>query len=124
MNCTHLVLYVQNIDATRRFYIERLGCILRRFSSEENSLSINVGDFIVNFYGTSANKLAEGYSQGVAHVGLEVKTRDAVDFFAKHFQSSAGFDDRRNAVHGPYRFYIRDPDGYTLEIHSWEGVEE
>jgi catechol 2,3-dioxygenase-like lactoylglutathione lyase family enzyme len=123
MNYTHLALYVQNIDATRHFYIDNLGCIVRRFSSEEKFLSISIGDFIINFDG-SCSGLAGGYNQGVAHLGFELETRTMVDSYAEHFRLSDSFDDRRNVAHGPYRFYVQDPDGYTIEIHTWDGIEE
>jgi catechol 2,3-dioxygenase-like lactoylglutathione lyase family enzyme len=122
MNCTHFVLYVKNLAATRHFYVDELGCVLRRFSREEKFLSIAVGNFIINF--DSKHQVDEGYTLGIAHVGFEVENKDAVDTFADYFESRATFRDKRNTAYGPYRFYVYDPDGYTIEIHTWEGVEE
>jgi catechol 2,3-dioxygenase-like lactoylglutathione lyase family enzyme len=123
MSCTHFVLFVKDVEATRHFYIDESGCVLRCFSSEEKFLSIAVRDFTINFYGVSSG-LAEGYSQGLAHVGFEVETRAIVDDYAKQFQRFDSFQDKRNAAHGPYRFYVCDPDGCTLELHTWQDVKQ
>jgi catechol 2,3-dioxygenase-like lactoylglutathione lyase family enzyme len=123
MTCTHVVLYVKDVNATRYFYIEQLGCTLRRFSANEKFLSVAVGNFIVNFYGSHPD-LEKGYQQGIAHLGFEVEARAIVDTFANCFQTRVGFHDMRNSTQGPYRFYVNDPDGYTVEIHSWEGTNK
>jgi extradiol dioxygenase family protein len=61
MMCTHIVFHVKDIDATRLFYVERLGCMLHHFSSEEKFLSIAVGNFVINFYGFQSDA-PENYS--------------------------------------------------------------
>jgi catechol 2,3-dioxygenase-like lactoylglutathione lyase family enzyme len=123
LSCTHIVLYVEDVNATHHFYTERLGCSLRRFSANEKFLSIAVGNFVINFDG-SCPDLIKGYQQGIAHLGFEVETRATVDYYAERLKSSKSFWDKRNALHGPYRFYVSDPDGYTIEIHTWNGVKE
>jgi catechol 2,3-dioxygenase-like lactoylglutathione lyase family enzyme len=121
LNCTHVALYVKAVEVTRCFYTEGMGCALRRFSAAEGFLSIAVGKFIVNFYQLPAEKsFTEPYTWGIAHLGFEVETRAAVDSYAEQFQLSDSFQDKRNTVHGPYRFYMDDPDGYTIEIHTWD----
>jgi catechol 2,3-dioxygenase-like lactoylglutathione lyase family enzyme len=125
MDCTHIALYIKDVEATRRFYTERLGCALRRFSSNEGFLSVAVGRLAMNFYQISAREtFDEHYTRGIAHLGFELETRAAVDVCAEQFQLFDRFRDKRNAVYGPYRFYIDDPDGYTIEIHTWQGVKE
>lgn len=137
LTCTHLVLYVKNLPATHDFYIGVLGCTLRRYAPEEGFLSVAVGDFIVNFYVPKpARQLSAGYYQGVGHLGLEAPTRSVVEACFTDLQLS-GYrllssttqpletltDLRAQQTPGPYRFYVYDPDGYTVEIHTWEGVD-
>jgi catechol 2,3-dioxygenase-like lactoylglutathione lyase family enzyme len=125
MDCTHIALYVKNVEVTHRFYTECLGCALRRFSSDEGFLSIAVGRFIINFYQISDKELLiKNDARGIAHLGFEVETRAIVDSYAEQFQLSHSFCDKRKTTYGPYRFYVNDPDGYTVEIHTWDGVKE
>jgi catechol 2,3-dioxygenase-like lactoylglutathione lyase family enzyme len=123
LKCTHIVLYVKDIEVTRHFYNDVLGCVLRRFSHDEKILSVAVGTFIINFY-LMTDSFSEGHTRGIAHLGFEVETRATVDAYAEQFQFSDGFRDKRNAIQGPYRFYVNDPDGYTIEIYTWDGIEE
>lgn len=137
LRCTHLVLYVNDLSATRDFYIRLLGLPERRYAPEEDFLSVAAGEFILNFYGPKLREsLGAGYSQGVAHLGLEAPTRSVVEEHFSHLRQTpfpplasdmqpleTSVALRTRQAPGPYRFYVRDPDGYTVEIHSWEDVE-
>lgn len=138
MQCTHVVLYVKDLQTTHDFYVCILACPARRYAPEEDFLSISVGGFIVNFYGPNLSPtLAAGYSQGVCHLGFELATRAEVErYFARlqvtsYLPLASNKQPLETLAHlrvrqtpGPYRFYVLDPDGYTVEIHTWEGVEE
>ena len=137
MTCTHLILHVGDLSATRHFYITALGCEERRFAPDEGFLSIAVGAFIINFYEISRLTPDRSYAVDVSHLGFEVATRALVE---THFQAlnNAAYplfgrgkryfkdlqDLRNTQTPGPYRFYVHDPDGYPVEIHTWEGVDE
>ncbi len=135
LGCTHLVLYVKDVAVTRDFYVGTLGCAARRYTPDERFLSVSVGDFTLNFYGLKPGAATpDGYSSGVAHLGLELPTRlDVRQFFGRladlsRFGSGQSLlqtitDLEASQTPGPYRFYVRDPDGYTLELHTWEGLE-
>lgn len=137
LSCTHLVLYVRDIGATRDFYVGALGCSERRYAPDEDFLSVLAGGFILNFYGPKLSPpLADGYSGGVCHVGLEAATKEEVHAYFERLsgehtlldskkqplRSVAALEARQTP--GPYRFYVRDPDGYVLEVHTWEGGVE
>ena len=136
LDCTHLVLYVKNVAVTRNFYVGTLGCAARRYAPDERFLSVSVGDFILNFYGLKPGEAPpDGYRGGIAHLGLELPTRlDVQQFFGRltdfsRFGSGQSLlqtvaDLETSQTPGPYRFYVHDPDGYTLELHTWEGLEE
>ena len=141
MTCTHLVLYVGDLEATRRFYVAMLGCEERRFAPDDGFLSIAVGAFIINFYeiGKLApdRSLPDAYAAGVSHLGFEVATRAHVETCFRALLSAThplfGSGRRRlenlqslreTQTPGPYRFYVHDPDGYPVELHSWEGIDE
>lgn len=135
LSCTHLVLYVKDVAVTRAFYVSKLGLTERRYAPDERFLSVAVGDFILNFYGFVPGEAPpDGYSTGVAHLGLELPSRAEVqDFFGRldglpRFGSGQRplqtlTDLETSQTPGPYRFYVRDPDGYALELHTWEGIE-
>lgn len=136
LSCTHLVLYAKDVAVTRDFYVATLGYAARRYAPDERFLSVSVGGFILNFYGLKPGKAPpDGYSGGVAHLGLELPTRLDVRQFFGRLADFPRFGSRQRLLQtvtdletsqtpGPYRFYVRDPDGYTLELHTWEGVEE
>ncbi|MEM7736049.1 MAG: VOC family protein [Deinococcota bacterium] len=78
------------------------------------------------------------------HIWLELPTRasdntwfsylqqQGTDIYASAAQTTSktqivleSLDDlKANQGYGPYRFYIYDPDGFRLELHTWEGVED
>ena len=141
MTCTHLVLHAGDLSATRRFYVTALGCEERRFAPDEGFLSIAVGAFIINFYEISKlapdRSLPDAYAAGVSHLGFEVATRELVETHFQALNSAAyplfgrgkrylkdlqGLRDTQTP--GPYRFYVHDPDGYPVEVHTWEGADE
>ncbi len=136
LGCTHLVLYVKDVAITRDFYIDTLGCTVRRYAPGERVLSVSVGGFVLNFYGLKPGEAPpDGYSSGVAHLGLELPTRPDVRQFFERLADFSRFgsgqrllqtvtDLETSRTSGPYRFYVHDPDGYTLELHTWEGLEE
>ena len=133
--CTHLVLYVKDVAVTCNFYVGTLGCAARRYTPDERFLSLSVGDFTLNFYGLKPGEAPpDGYSRGVAHLGLELPTRVDVQQFFGRLADFSRFGGRQRPLQtvtdldtsqtpGPYRFYVRDPDGYTLELHTWEDLE-
>lgn len=132
MHCTHVVLWVRDVAASRECYVNMLECSERRFAADEGFLSIAAGDFIINFYAIAPQKpMPVGYPAGVAHLGFELPTRLLVDRFYNiarkskvgKLTSTEEFV-ARSAESGPYRFYFEDPDGYIIEIGTWEGVEE
>ena len=136
LGCTHLVLYVKDVAVTRDFYVGTLGCAARRYAPDERFLSVALGRFILNFYSFKPGEAPpEGYSSGVAHLGLELPSQlDVRQFFDRLADLSPLGSGQRllqtvtdletSQTPGPYRFYVQDPDGYRLELHTWEGLEE
>lgn len=135
LRCTHLVFYAKDVAVTRDFYIYTLGCVERRYAPDEGFLSVAAGEFILNFYGFAPDQtLPDGYNRGVAHLGLELPTRRDVEEFFRRLEGCTRFGSGQRALWsvtelaasqtpGPYRFYVRDSDGYLLELHTWKGVE-
>jgi catechol 2,3-dioxygenase-like lactoylglutathione lyase family enzyme len=130
VECTHIVLWIRDLSRTHSFYIGLLGCTERRYAPDEGFLSIGVGPFIMNFY-AEEKPLPPGYTAGIAHLGFELETRREVeDFFARTTKSdlcnvtSTEEATKKSHMSGPYRFHVQDPDGYIIEIGTWEGVEE
>ena len=119
-------------EAYRILFRSKLGLNERRYAPDERFLSVLAGDFILNFYGSDI--LGAGYSRGVAHVGLELPSRGEVQNFFGRLADLPRFGSGQRPLQsltdldisqtpGPYRFYVRDPDGYVLELYTWEGVE-
>jgi hypothetical protein len=94
----------------------------------------------INFYPRE-----QSFSQAsVNHIGLELPTQTSVDAWLTHlcqkgidvYASAAQTTSKTqltlktlaelkaNQGYGPYRFYIYDPDGFRLELHTWDGVDD
>jgi len=137
-DCTHLVLYASNLQRTHDFYRDLLKCSVRVFN--EQILGIDVGRIFINFYPVKSGAVR----QSVDHIGLELPTRAHVDEWFTHLHSKdvamhlssvqAKNSNRQklasieqlqaNQVSGPYRFYLSDPDGFQLQLHTWDGVDD
>lgn len=132
---THLVLYSKDLPRSRYFYLDLLGCGERRYAREEGFLSLAVGNFILNFYAASkAPPLGTSYAQGIAHLGFELAGRAEVEhcfgkllaagipcFGSRQAPLRSAFDLAKRQTPGPFRFYVPDPDGYRVEVNSWQG---
>ena len=136
-DCTHIVLYSGHLPSTHDFYAGLLKCSVRVYNEE--ILGVDVGRLFINFYPAKVSSI----QSSVNHLGLELPTRVSVEEWftylsgegaALHLsrvqtknrerQSLRSLEQlQANQVSGPYRFYLIDPDGLWLELHTWEGAD-
>ena len=121
----HLVLYVRNLERSRRFYGEvlgwkeikapgaELGFPAAAFTSgrtHHELLLIEVGD--------SAAPIPSGRRVGLYHFGLKVGESDAELREARDQLVAAGAKIVGSTDHGvTHSLYIEDPDGVELELY-------
>ncbi len=61
----------------------------------------------------------------VVHIGIDFSSRKEVESYYEMLNAKnvSNLSSKITGVlgQGPYRFYLKDPDGYTLEFETWEG---
>jgi extradiol dioxygenase family protein len=122
-NCDHLVLKVENISAIRRFYEGVVG--LEAVTVQDKYVTYKLGNFSICFKEFHGGSKAEN---PIVHLGIEFKTRGDIDVYFKRVNDSSYSPKPSTIVggpgEGPYRFYVNDPSGYTLEFESWEDASD
>jgi len=106
-----LALLTRNLEKTRRFYVETLG--LKEAFEHKGMIFLETpgGDDIINFIATRG-RLAPRRG-GLDHFGFHVSARRWRSVLARLRRSRVRIRDRR----GPSAVYIRDPNGYTVELY-------
>lgn len=116
----HIVLACSNLAATRSFYEGVIGIVPDTVL--DDYITYNLGGFFLCF---KASLGGPEFGIAVKHVGIEFPLRTDVDLFFEKLRESDYPPVSESIVggsgKGPYRFYVKDPSGYTLEFESWEG---
>ena len=119
----HIVLYCNDILSVRNFYENILR--LKPKTILENYITYELGFFLLCFKEKKSHII---YGEAIAHIGVEFPTRLAVDEHFSKIKKSNYLNAPSNIIGGPglgpYRFYIKDPSGYTLEFESWDGCSD
>ena len=121
---THIVLKVRSFEQARIFYCDILGLTNRSMESE--FLSFEIGSFFLNF--AQDPNYTDSWALGIGHIGLQFPTRASVDTWHSRLVVPANGINVSKITggpgKGPYRFYLKDPHGYTFEFESWEGCSD
>jgi catechol 2,3-dioxygenase-like lactoylglutathione lyase family enzyme len=118
-NLDHLVLTVRDLDATVRFYVERLGMRLETFGDGRKALHLGSQKINLHLAGQEFEPKADRPTPGSADLCFLSGT--PVEDLATHLKGLGlrlieGPVGRTGAT-GPLRsIYLRDPDGNLIEI--------
>lgn len=119
----HIVLASRNIQLTREFYEQIIG--LAPGTVQANYVTYDFGGFLLCF--KERSDLSD-LGEAVVHLGVDFPKKEDVDSYFGKFKGmnvkTISTCTIGGAGQGPYRFYIKDPDGYTLEFESWEGCSD
>jgi catechol 2,3-dioxygenase-like lactoylglutathione lyase family enzyme len=107
----HLALLTRDVEATERFYTEVLGL---RVAFREHGMTFIAtpgGDDLINFVATERRFRPD--AGGLDHFGISVPPADWDRMLARLKAAKVEIGGRRgrNAV------YVRDPNGYTVELY-------
>jgi glyoxylase I family protein len=116
----HVVLHVRDQAASRRFYTEVLGCTLDHVSEKFSLVQLRFGENLIDLVPLAPNSPAPAPEQGMDHLCLSIRCADleavAAWLSARDVTVEGEVVKRRGAFGEGPSLYVRDPDGYRIEL--------
>ncbi len=113
----HVVLRVADQARSQRFYVEHLGCTVDHVNERISLIHLRFGDHMIDLLPASADAPAGG---GMDHVCLSIDCHDLAgvveELKARGVTVEGEVRDRRGAYGSGPSIYVRDPDGYKIEL--------
>jgi catechol 2,3-dioxygenase-like lactoylglutathione lyase family enzyme len=110
----HVVLRVKDQEASQAFYTDVLGCKVDHWNERISLLQLRFGDHLIDLLP------GERGVAGVDHVCLSIRCDDlpALDaaLAARGVTLEGPVVERRGAFGTGPSLYLRDPDGYLIEL--------
>ena len=119
----HIVLFVKDVERSRRFYGETLGWReVRREGARPNTATFSTGRTHHELYlmqvGEDAQPVQRGRRLGLYHVGVKIGTTDEELRDALAELREAGVEVVGSSDHGfTHSLYVLDPDGNEIELY-------
>jgi catechol 2,3-dioxygenase-like lactoylglutathione lyase family enzyme len=115
----HVVLRVRDQAVSRRFYTERLGLVLDHVNEPIRLVQLRCGRHLIDLLPLPPDAPPEPVPR-LDHVCLSIRCDDldaVVGFFRAHGVTIEGdVASRRGAFGQGPSVYVRDPDGYKIEL--------
>jgi len=112
----HIVLRVRDQEASKRFYVEMLGCSVDHINEKISLVQLRFGEQLIDLL----PEKAEATRGGLDHFCLSIKCDDLGKVAGELRQRGVTVDgdvvDRRGAYGQGPSLYIRDPDNYQIEL--------
>ena len=116
----HVVLHVKDQAASRRFYTELLGCTVDHVNEKLSLVQLRFGQNLIDLLPLSPHSLAPSPDTGMDHLCLSIRCDDldkvAAALRAKGVTVEGEVVRRRGAFGEGPSLYLRDPDGYRIEL--------
>lgn len=113
----HIVLRVRDQAVSQRFYIDVLGCTLEHVNDRISLIHLRFGDQLIDLLpADSGSELGAGMDHFCLSIRCDDLQKLADELRRRGVTIDGDVADRRGAYgHGP-SLYIRDPDGYKVEL--------
>lgn len=112
----HIVLSVRDQAVSQRFYMDVLGCALDHVNERISLIQLRFGEHLIDLVPATG----EGRTGGLDHFCLSIRCDDLVkvaDALRRRGVTLEGdVVDRRGAFGRGPSLYLRDPDGYKIEL--------
>ena len=112
----HVVLRVKDQDLSRRFYTERLGCTLDHINERVSLVQLRFGDQLIDLLPGGRGP----DDSGMDHVCLSVRCANLeavrLALVEQGVRVEGDVVERRGAFGTGPSLYLRDPDGYRIEL--------
>ena len=116
MGLDHVVLRVKDQEVSRRFYIETLGCTLDHVNERISLVHLRFGDQLIDLLPGGRGP----DDSGMDHFCLSIRCADLASVRKGLIERGAALDgdvvERRGAFGIGPSLYLRDPDGYRIEL--------
>lgn len=113
----HVVLRVQDQAASQRFYVDVLGCTVARVNERISLIHLRFGDQLIDLV-PGSEAAPEGV--GMDHLCLSIECDDVGKLADELTRRGVTLDGKVSDRFGAYgtgpSLYIRDPDGYRVEL--------
>jgi glyoxylase I family protein len=113
----HVVLRVRDQAASQRFYVDVLGCTVARVNERISLIHLRFGDQLIDLVPASA-PAPEG--AGMDHLCLSIECDDVAKLADELTRRGVALDGTVSQRFGAFgtgpSLYIRDPDGYRIEL--------
>ena len=114
----HVVLRVHDQAVSQRFYVDVLGCTVDHVNARISLVQLRFGQALIDLLPADGPPPPEG--RGMDHVCLSIRCDDlhavAASLRARGVALDSDVVPRRGAFGDGPSLYIRDPDGYRLEL--------
>ena len=116
----HVVLRVRDQEASRRFYCGQLGATVEHVNAKLSLIHLRVGDALIDLLPRDAAAPALTPETGMDHLCLSIRCDElgkVVEALrARGVTVEGEITDRRGAFGQGPSIYLRDPDGYRVEL--------
>jgi glyoxylase I family protein len=114
----HVVLRVRDQAASERFYVDVLGCTVDHVNTRISLVQLRFGEALIDLLPADGPPPPDG--RGMDHVCLSIRCDDldavATALRARGVTLDSDVVQRRGAFGDGPSLYVRDPDGYRLEL--------
>ena len=116
----HVVLHVKDQSASRRFYTDVLGCSVDHVNAKFSLVQLRFGQNLIDLLPLDPKAPAPRPEGGMDHLCLSIRCDDldqvAVELRARGVTVEGEVVKRRGAFGEGPSLYLRDPDGYRIEL--------
>ncbi|MFQ5829435.1 MAG: VOC family protein [Candidatus Methylomirabilia bacterium] len=116
----HVVLHVEDQDASERFYIGLLGCTLEHVNPALSLVHLRFGEALIDLLPRDPDASPTNPQAGMDHVCLSIRCEDlgkvAEALRTQGVSVEGDVVERLGAFGRGPSLYLRDPDGYRIEL--------
>jgi glyoxylase I family protein len=112
----HVVLRVRDQARSRRFYEEVLGCTLDRVNEKASLVQLRFGDHLIDLLPATPEAPPGGLDHVCLSIGCDDLEAVALALTQKGVALEGGVVRRYGAYGDGPSLYLRDPDGYKIEL--------